>query len=653
VSPFALLSLLASAQAGTFSFAVVGDTQGSGTLNYEVMPQIVQDMNALDPALVFFVGDLIGGYYTIEPHQQAWEEWVAEAWKLNAEIYAVPGNHDFFPGEAVYDAWSETFDWLPTDNSPRGQEGMSYHVDYGDSRFIAVLTDSEWGQVPPDQDWLDSVLGAPDTQAADHVFVFSHHPVSFSTVEPLGNSSDAFWQSLVGAGVGAYFCGHWHRYQPSQLGAGGDTWETIIGTGGGSYYAPWRSYQQLHGFQLVEVDGDSAVATFYGDADGDGHYDDAMDQYVIAWGGEPERGLRAHYGFEGGSLEDDAPQPLGAAVHGRLTGSAAVVEDEEHGWVLELPGGLATGVEAGSIGDYVLSINGDLSLSLFARADQPGWGEWGQVLLAYGTADYYSEDEETNYSWWLSVVEGDHLLAYWEYEDGSNLTLRSTAPVPDPQSWHHYAVVRDAEAMELSFLVDGEPLGQPLSFERLPTGGGRGMLYMGRDVEGSDGYELRGRLDEICVFDRGLEQAEIRALAAGYDCLLDGDGDGLDDFEGDCDDGDASLNLLDADSDGHSSCDGDCDDDDASVHPDAEERCDDGLDNDCDGAVDEPDCVEDDTGEPAPEDSAEPDDTDNTGDDTTAGEEGCGCSGAPDLGFAWMSALAGMALLRRRRRELR
>jgi len=57
----------------------------------------------------------------------------------------------------------------------------------------------------------------------------------------------------------------------------------------------------------------------------------------------------------------------------------------------------------------------------------------------------------------------------------------------------------------------------------------------------------------------------------------------------DCDDTDAALNTADADADGYSTCDGDCDDavvgGDAAT-PGADETCD-GIDNDCDEAVDE------------------------------------------------------------------
>ena len=300
--------LIAGAQAQeAFTFAVVGDTQGSGTYNTDVFPQIIADIKTHDPAIFVCVGDLIGGTSSLTYNTRFWEDWKTEAMALDStEILAVPGNHDFYGGSGTAAAWRSVFDWLPTEDSPAGEEGITYTYDYGNTRFISIASNGPSGGVAPNQTWLDATLA--DSGDFDNVIVFSHHPISFSTESPhMGGTSGAFWQSLVEYDVDAFFSGHWHRYQPSQLGAGGDTWETIIGTGGGSLYAPWRAYQQGRGFQLVHIDGDVITAEFYGDDDDDGSYDDLLDSYVISFGEgvEAPTGLVARYRFDDGTLADD------------------------------------------------------------------------------------------------------------------------------------------------------------------------------------------------------------------------------------------------------------------------------------------------------------------------------------------------------------
>jgi len=521
-----LLTLLTTAQAqDAFSFVVVGDTQSNGTwwsINWDEVPALVDAANAHDPSLMLLAGDLVSGSSSISYTVAQWEEFKDATADFVGTIYPVPGNHDVYGGDTTFAWWRETFDWLPTDDNPPGEVGVSYYVDYGNTRFINITSDHPYNYYRVSAEglaWLDGVLASSD--AFEHVFVTTHHPVSFSEESGHGGTSGDFWQMMVAYGVDGIFTGHWHRYQPSQLGAGGDTWETIVGTGGGwRGFSPTRPYQQIPGFLLVEVDGETATATFYADLDGDLLYDDAVDSYTMAEPGPTPRGLRARYTFDEGDAADSAPEALSGQVHGTLGGDAAVLEVGVSGSGLVLDGE-EDFVEAGSIGDYVLSINGGLTLSTWVLPTEVVSDDYyGSFLICYATNDYYGEDEETNYSYSLSMRDDGTLVSFWEYGSGNNVSVVSSEPADlFDGAWHHLAMVRDAEEMQARFFVDGEQLGAAQSFDELPTSGGRGMLYLGADTQYYLGtYDLGGYLDEVCIFDLPLSASQVSRLAALENC---------------------------------------------------------------------------------------------------------------------------------------
>ncbi len=95
--------------------------------------------------------------------------------------------------------------------------------------------------------------------------------------------------------------------------------------------------------------------------------------------------------------------------------------------------------------------------------------------------------------------------------------------------------------------------------------------------------------------DTGPVDADGDGTTADIDCddndpalnQEDHDGDYWTTCDDDCDDYDASLTPADLDGDGYSTCDGDCDDGEPAAYPGLYEDVGDGIDNDCDGAVDE------------------------------------------------------------------
>jgi hypothetical protein len=117
-----LLLLIATASNASepFSFTVVGDTQTDGShtsINWDVVPPMIEGMNALEPDLSIFVGDLVGGSGSLSATVSQWQDFDSVTSDLNSTRYLVPGNHDMYGGQGTFNAWATMWPELPRDNS--------------------------------------------------------------------------------------------------------------------------------------------------------------------------------------------------------------------------------------------------------------------------------------------------------------------------------------------------------------------------------------------------------------------------------------------------------------------------------------------------------------------------------------------------------
>ncbi|WP_425398837.1 LamG-like jellyroll fold domain-containing protein [Aeoliella sp.] len=497
----------ADSSASSFKFGVVGDTQG-----LQFVSQLITDMNAHSPELVVFPGDLVS-----QGSVASWNQWnnLTKHFIGGPEMrLMVPGNHDLPVGGDTQ--WQQTFNWLPDSQMVGGVKGidkMDYFYDHGNTRFISVTTDSQAhgaGGQPAALEWLDKVLKDPTTQSKDHVFVYSHHPITFNNYDRTGGTAGAWWQTMGESGVvDSVFVGHWHQYQPSQPHPHHHTWELIAGTGNSGFSG--HEWQNKVGYTIVEVDGARAVARFYSDADGDGHYDDLFDTFVMSAPQPAATGVVGYYGFHDATLNvDAAPAPLGKDNTGEYVGNANTVAGPIHGQALSLDGD-GDFAHGGGIGDYNLAVLRDLTLSIHANYDQLGSGNSANTLLSYtaNVAGYTDAEEAVNQPYNFRIRDDRRLVLFWEHDNNEKVTFTSTVPADVVSGeWHEYRVTRDATAGAVRFYVDGQPLGDELSFDpqtQLPTGGGQGYLRIGINYDRKDAAKLvggfDGLLDEVVIWN--------------------------------------------------------------------------------------------------------------------------------------------------------
>ena len=520
------------------TFAVVGDTQG-GEFGSGILEELTRDIAARQPDFVLFPGDLIA-----DTGQAGWEAWKQSTAALGNRRLMTPGNHDR-GNNATFSQWQSTFDWLPESqpiNGVRGIDGVDYFVDAGGIRFISIGSDlpgqSFGSGTPTSFDWLQQVLADVDRRNSDgdpgndidHVFPFSHRPITTQNESRTGGTNGTWWQTMTGQAASshteatAFLAGHWHMYQPSRPDPHVETVELIAGTGGGGLEgAPFRN---RHGFTLVTVDGENVSASFYSDANGgnDGwSFTDKLDTFILKQEGGLGGGELARYPFElRGIDQDTSTSPLSKNHRLRFHGGASVVQDPLQGSVLRLEN--SQYVDARAIGDNNLAVLRDLTVSLAAKMESLGTR---QTLLSFGGAfgalnGSLANQESANVAYELSLTAAGYLEFSWQHDDGEFVSVTSSAIVDDPLQWRTYEFRRDADQQGVAFFVDGKLLGQTFAFDQLPTGAGSGSLTIGAGAGGRDAFS--GWIDNV-VLDSG--PVEVIAYRVG-DFNTDGSIDHLD-----------------------------------------------------------------------------------------------------------------------------
>jgi len=236
-------------------FAVISDTHvypggygrtDSPGITGDVARSIVSDK----ADLVLMCGDLVpGGFgsYTdsMETKLTFWKRIASPLLDAGIPVYPVRGNHECL-GKGVIEAWRNAFPSLPC-NGPAGEEGLTYSFSHKNATFIGLdVYTSGIQNSAVNQNWLDSQLAG---NTSTHVFVFGHalaFRVDSYEKNELFNDTvkrDTFWNSLMGAKVDAYFCGHHHRFNVSSIkrsSSNHDVLHIISGATGAGFVSPMK-----------------------------------------------------------------------------------------------------------------------------------------------------------------------------------------------------------------------------------------------------------------------------------------------------------------------------------------------------------------------------------------------------------------------------
>jgi 3',5'-cyclic AMP phosphodiesterase CpdA len=210
---------------GKLGRPIVVAATGDGASGEAASAALTAQMKAANPDLFLYLGDVYSdGTYT------EFYNWYGTPDRFFGQLRQITnpvvGNHEYVTANAYgyFRYW---------DNIPH-----YYSYGVGDWRFIALDSNSQFGQTGPTTaqfEWLERELSANPAQCT---LVYVHHPRY--SIGPQGDSRalDGMWRLMAAQGVDLVLAGHEHSYQRWQPldGAGqphpaGMT-QFVVGTGG-------------------------------------------------------------------------------------------------------------------------------------------------------------------------------------------------------------------------------------------------------------------------------------------------------------------------------------------------------------------------------------------------------------------------------------
>ncbi len=246
-----------------WKFAYMSDNKDAvhpAGVNLAAVGRIAADMRSQGVSLVLVGGDLIDGRGLntsgLNDQYAAWFGAMAPVYDAGIQVYAVPGNHEYWGDTAAScdAAWAQSV--TPNLPLPRADNpvfaGREYAFTHRNALFIGLDQNQfERGAAPfyyrgNDVLWVREQLQARNADTHPHAFVFGHMPMfmtSFAWTDAgfKANREEA-WDALGAFGVQIYFTGHSHLYArgTATTADGRYAFRQMIAGSAGAGFEPWN-----------------------------------------------------------------------------------------------------------------------------------------------------------------------------------------------------------------------------------------------------------------------------------------------------------------------------------------------------------------------------------------------------------------------------